>query len=216
MFVKENKNSSEAFPAGLSVSEIDGSAAYTVMPNTDGRVTDSSLTAENTQSLRFLLAAFILIGHASAVFGFAFPIHTLNLAVCMFFFLSGYGLYESLKTKKGYLKNFVQRRYPSILIPYYIIYAITPVLTGIFLYSIADIPQGILDRLLRFPLQWYVTELLVFYTIFFIVFLLVCGRNAENGGGGQALSRGPVHAQCVDRSDRSVYRRSFYSGSPVQ
>ena len=38
----------------------------------------------------------------------------------IFFFFSGYGLTRSLETREGYLKTFPARRFPSVLIPFWI------------------------------------------------------------------------------------------------
>ena len=139
--------------------------------------TDRSLTAENTRSLRFFLAMTVVMFHAATVFGIMLP-KMLHLVVCVFFFLSGYGLHESLKNKKGYLKNFIPRRYPAILIPYFICYTVMAVVAGLFLFSYTDIPQLILDYVFLFPLHWFVMELLIFYAIFFFVFLFTQGPKA--------------------------------------
>ena len=41
--------------------------------------------------------------------------------VGMFFFFSGYGLYESFKNKPDYLKKFFSKRLPPVLVPFYFI-----------------------------------------------------------------------------------------------
>jgi membrane-bound acyltransferase YfiQ involved in biofilm formation len=98
------------------------------------------------------------------------------LAVGVFFFLSGYGLHESLKNKSGYLKTFIPKRYPSVLLPYYI----CGIFSAFIAFAAFSSYTAFFDRLsfiIQIP-HWYVTELLVFYTLFLISFLLMRNRRA--------------------------------------
>jgi membrane-bound acyltransferase YfiQ involved in biofilm formation len=94
------------------------------------------------------------------------------LLVGVFFFFSGYGLVKSMLTKLDYLKGFLRRRLPSVLIPFW-------VCTAVFLlaYSAAGVPQSMLDILLCFcgvylanSHMWYIIELVLLYVLFWAVF----------------------------------------------
>ena len=98
-----------------------------------------------------------------------------------FFFLSGYGLFTSMETKPDYLKHFIRRRLPVVVIPFYII-------NWIFLILIPLSPQkltlGINDwismisgwMLLNKQL-WYIVEIVILYIIFYILFRFLKNKN---------------------------------------
>lgn len=143
---------------------------------TVSRFDDDSMTPEKTGSLRFVLAILILILHSSNMFGFSWPQATGYMSVGAFLFLSGYGLHESLKKKKGYLKTFIPKRYPAILLPYFICSILTAIIYFVT-FSETNLFDKILARIFAFPPNhWYVMELLTFYTIFFLSFLFLRGR----------------------------------------
>ena len=131
------------------------------------RFDTDTLTLKNTRSLRFALAVLILLYH-SHLLGLDISNQMGYLAVSVFFFLSGYGLYESMRNKEGYLKTFIPKRYPAILVPF---------LASFFIALVIVI---IVSGYSYFPLSnwWFVLELSVFYLIFFLSFLFLRGRNA--------------------------------------
>lgn len=51
------------------------------------------------------------------------------LFVGIFFFFSGYGLFKSYKTKPDYLKGFLRKRLPVVLVPLYIVNTILTIIT---------------------------------------------------------------------------------------
>ena len=88
--------------------------------------------------------------------------------VGFFFFTSGYGLCNSLKAKgRYYLKNFFGRKLSKLLYPIII------VLTLYFLFklSILDFDFSLLlacwSRAELIPFGWFITELFLFYIIFY-------------------------------------------------
>lgn len=136
------------------------------------------LSLENTRALRFILAMMVLLFHSGHFFDFEGMWYIGNFAVAMFFSLSGYGLYTSLSTKEDYLKTFLSKRLPTLLVPWWIcgivIAMMRLAMDGSFVFD------RFTDDLLYFffgPMQWFVTELLVFYLIFYVGFLMVRNRD---------------------------------------
>ena len=126
---------------------------------------DDYLNYRDTVALRLLLLLGIFLFHAGYEFGYVFP-NAGYTFVAGFFFLSGFGLEYSVSHKKGYLSNFLQKRVFGILIQFWIIQAIAAI---VLLIVFMD-PQMSYDRvvtaLLRHPI-WFITELVVFYVLFF-------------------------------------------------
>lgn len=101
-----------------------------------------------------------------------------NYGVCFvgtFFFFSGFGLYESFKNKKDYLKGFLKKRLPSVLIPFYITNIV------FFVYGLSTNIQndtksmvlGLLGVKLLNSHTWYIVEIVFLYVIFLIIFRFI-------------------------------------------
>ena len=99
--------------------------------------------------------------------------------VGVFFFFSGYGLYESFKKKDDYLKSFFTKRYPAVLIPAF---------TALLIFLAMDIIDGSITALPDFvakltgwkllnPHMWYIVEISILYLLFFLAFRLIKKRN---------------------------------------
>lgn len=101
-----------------------------------------------------------------------------ELAPCMFFVISGYGLMKQNLIKEDYSKGFLLGRFPKVLIPYIMatlaFVAANFVFNG-FLYGPGDIIHAILcgDPIVKF--SWYVIHILLFYLWFFIL-MKICGK----------------------------------------
>lgn len=95
--------------------------------------------------------------------------------VAAFFFFSGFGLFTSYKSKKDYLKGFFRKRFPAILIPAYIIIAIFIVVNIINngMPPIKYLIGWMTGFLLINGHMWYIVEIALFYTLFFLVFRFV-------------------------------------------
>ncbi|MDR2866964.1 MAG: acyltransferase family protein [Methanomassiliicoccaceae archaeon] len=145
------------------------------------RFDDDTLSLRNTRSLRFAMAVLIVVYHSS----YAFESYAISrvgyIFVALFFFLSGYGLHEGVKNKKGYLRTFLPKRYPSLLIPYFICGIISVLITAVAFVQYSNLP-AMLIRVFEFPfvypVTWYVAELVVFYALFFVTFVFLRGRTA--------------------------------------
>ncbi|MBE6072015.1 MAG: acyltransferase [Clostridium butyricum] len=111
-----------------------------------------------------------------AMIGFVF--------VGVFFFFSGYGLFKSYKTKPNYLKSFLRKRMPVVLVPLYVVNTILTVIvliTGGAMYNdMNPLVMGmdtIFFRITTFlgitlmnSNAWYMITIAIFYIVFFFAF----------------------------------------------
>jgi len=101
-----------------------------------------------------------------------------DFGVCFvgaFFFFSGFGLYESFKNKKNYLKGFLLKRLPSILIPFLTVTAVFVLDTTA--QNVAITPKQLLlwfsgINLIN-PHMWYIVEIVILYVLFFLLFRFI-------------------------------------------
>ncbi len=95
------------------------------------------------------------------------------LFTSLFFFFSGYGLVISVRTKEAYLKTFLWKRIPTILIPFWIANIIA-VLVRIFYMQIPmdtkDIIQYVFGLILINGNGWYIVEIFFLYLAFYLIF----------------------------------------------
>jgi len=90
----------------------------------------------------------------------------------LFFFFSGYGLIISLNQKEGYLNDFLKKRLPAVIIPFYVcnlLFILVNMVLGrqvkpleLFLYISGIVMWN--DQM------WFVVELAVLYVIFYLSF----------------------------------------------
>lgn len=111
-----------------------------------------------------------------AMIGFVF--------VGVFFFFSGYGLFKSYKTKPNYLKSFLRKRMPVVLVPLYIVNTILTVIvliTGGAMYNdMNPLVMGMDNIFFRITTflgitlmnsnAWYMITIAIFYIAFFFAF----------------------------------------------
>lgn len=95
------------------------------------------------------------------------------LFTSLFFFFSGYGLIISVRTKEAYLKTFLWKRLPTILVPFWIANIIA-VLVRIFYMQLPmdtkDIIQYVLGLVLINGNGWYIVEIFFLYLAFYLIF----------------------------------------------
>lgn len=95
------------------------------------------------------------------------------LFTSLFFFFSGYGLVISVRTKEAYLKTFLWKRLPTILVPFWVANIIA-VLVRIFYMQIPmntkDIIQYVLGLILINGNGWYIVEIFFLYLAFYLIF----------------------------------------------
>ena len=88
---------------------------------------EDALSLPVSKGLLGFCAVGIMLHHMSQTIYFAgedtgILMFMVDIGVCfvgVFFFFSGYGLYSSLRDKPDYLKGFLKRRLPVIVIPFY-------------------------------------------------------------------------------------------------
>lgn len=151
-----------------------------------GTFDDSFLSYEQTKILQGIMAILIVFHHMAQKTCAPwhqprFIVHGLDIFVdfgyffvSVFFFCSGYGLYQSFKKKEHYLTGFLKRRVLPILLAFYLsnwIYLVIRVLlkekmdTKKMIFYISGICQANHNA-------WYVLVLPLFYLFFFIGFKL--------------------------------------------
>lgn len=131
------------------------------------------------------------------------------LFTTIFFFCSGFGLMTSLQKKPDYLKTFMRKRFPAVLIPFMISNAIYLVLVGMYFGSVDSVIESLIC-LFGFRLvntnTWFLVEIMILYLAFYfthrfmkkpgkamvtmsicvgvmmLVSLLLCHDQSEDGG----------------------------------
>ena len=104
-----------------------------------------------------------------------------NFGICLvsvFFFFSGYGLIRSLKQKPDYLKSFLKKRLPGVVIPFYIcifIFYIVGLLTGKH-YGLTESIGYLTGFILLNTHMWYIVEIILFYLVFYLIYRFVKKR----------------------------------------
>ena len=142
------------------------------------------LSVSRAGMVRASAAAAILLHHLMqqiTTYGAAWrgPVSLFNdagfLCTAVFFFFSGYGLLRSLQTKPEYLRSFLYRRLPAILIPFWTVNLIL-VLAGHFIYGYHKSAERILSELLGFRLidgnGWFIVEIACLYLAFWLFFTI--------------------------------------------
>lgn len=102
----------------------------------------------------------------------------------IFFFFSGYGLYTSFLKKEGYLDNFLRKRLPTVLIPFYVVNTIF-FAVSILLGKEMSVPEVFLyasGLILLNGNMWYIVEIIFLYIAFYLIF-----KNIKKQGAGFAL-----------------------------
>lgn len=101
----------------------------------------------------------------------------------MFFFFSGYGLYLSYVTKENYLGNFLMKRLPTVLIPFYTTNTVFTLLSLILGYemTVGEFFLYITGLVLLNSQMWYIVEIVFLYLAFYMVFKNVKKQNAAFG-----------------------------------
>lgn len=92
------------------------------------------------------------------------------LFTTIFFFCSGFGLMQSLKSKPDYLKTFLRKRMSAVLIPFILSNAIYLVLVGMYFGSVNSVLES-LACLFGFRLvntnTWFLVEIMILYLAFY-------------------------------------------------
>lgn len=144
----------------------------------NGRKSQKLLSIVQTEQLRGLAIFFVLLGHLWVHVSKSRPGIVLSGdAVSMFLILSGFGLTVSSGLKKLDYKQFISKRINRIMVPYWIATLVILLLDFFILRRTLPVNDTIMTFLgLNFSLElrhldyvrWFVTFILLWYTIFFI------------------------------------------------
>ncbi len=153
-----------------------------------GLLSDTFLDLDQSKNIQAFACLAIIIHHVTqqiSVYGMRpkGPITLFSyigyLFTALFFFFSGYGLMTSLNTKPDYLKSFLKKRLPAVLIPFWIINVLAVILVS-FLpgpkLSASEIACAIAGVTLINGNGWYIIEIVFFYIIFHVLFRFVKNR----------------------------------------
>ena len=102
------------------------------------------------------------------------------LFTAVFFFFSGFGLITSYLNKPDYLKSFITKRLPKVLIPFWVI-NLMGVLLGCIGYGIRYNFSGALSDIFGLALinsnGWFIVEIVIIYLLFYAFFSLIKNKD---------------------------------------
>lgn len=153
-----------------------------------GRWREEALSLGSSKGLLGFCAACIMLHHMSQTIYFAgedpgILYYMVDIGVCfvgMFFFFSGYGLYTSLRDKPDYLKGFLGKRLPAVLIPFYMcnfVFILGSYLWG-YEFEKGELLPYVAGVILMNSQMWYIVEIFILYLLFYLVFSLIKNQNA--------------------------------------
>lgn len=140
---------------------------------------DDYLSKDSTGALKGLLCVVIFFHHFAGFFKsfdilYYVLVHTGFLAVALFFFVSGYGLAVSAKTKAGYVKTFLPKRLLRVLVPYWIcllLYILAALVFGVPTKSSVDWKNILLSLVGASEIaenSWFVPAIVFLYVLFWL------------------------------------------------
>ena len=150
---------------------------------------ENPIDKANTITVRALLMVSIFFRHIYAIVededvGFFLKLFEGKgfWCVAVFFFFSGYGLFKALSSKgEEYLKSFLKKRFPAVVIPYISAIVLFFVVRIIVLnenvsFAPIDIAKRIYSTLLLVDYSWYVLEIVFLYIVFYLSFRYINQR----------------------------------------
>lgn len=144
---------------------------------------EDALSLPVSKGLLGFCALGIMLHHMSQTIYFAgedtgILLFMVDVGVCfvgVFFFFSGYGLYISLRNKPDYLKGFLKRRLPTVIVPFYMCNFVFIAVSAISGYQFEE--GELLPYLTGWTLMntqmWYIVEIFFLYVLFYLTFKLV-------------------------------------------
>ncbi len=160
---------------------------------------DDFLSLESSKILQGLAALGIVLHHltqqvtknGSYPKG---PITEMNnmglLFTAVFFFFSGYGLLKSYLTKPDYMKSFLLKRLPTVLIPFFLSNIIYYLYVGAY-RGMYTKPKDIIISLTGFSLingnTWFLVEIVFLYLFFFLAYRFIKKEKAAFGAVSVAV-----------------------------
>ncbi len=102
------------------------------------------------------------------------------LFTALFFFFSGYGLMVSLQNRTDYLNTFLQKRLPTVLIPFWMCNTII-LLSNRLIYGVRYSFDQIIRYISGIDLVngngWFIIEIVIIYILFFALFSTISNRD---------------------------------------
>lgn len=166
----------ELLPLGLFITIL-----YKVQLAPPKTINGDHLSVQSAAMLRGLFAMVVVCHHlaqnTSAGITFRHFAYVGYLAVAVFFFFSGYGLQKKYMRDASYSQQFLQRRIPTVLIPYAIMTAVYWLAYAVRgeVYSLADVVRSLWNGSPLDGNSWYIINILVFYFVFWIL-MHICKR----------------------------------------
>lgn len=169
-----------------------GVLLFRAKPAGKGEWHEDFLSLDTSKSMLGIFAVLIVLHHLSQLLSNLGmkqgPLACLeSVGVCfvgMFFFFSGYGLIYSKNNKTDYLKGFLGKRLPGILVPFYFCNIIFVIFSLVVQIPMA--PMEIVAYLSGWWLlntqMWYIVEIAFFYLSFYFIF-----KNVKNEKTGIAI-----------------------------
>lgn len=159
-------------------------ALFGMKPVKTGEINEDYLSYKTMKNLKGFFCMVIVFHHVSqsTTLGFLLPRFSYvgYLAVCVFFFCSGFGLQKSYMTgRESYANRFFARRLPAILLPY----TVVTVMYWLFYNGLGDhfTAFDIIGEILRgYPIasySWYVITILLFYPAFWLMMVFCKNRD---------------------------------------
>lgn len=146
---------------------------------------DEFMSLESTKAIKGIIAILIIIHHITIIGIQIEPLMGMQyvgyLLVGVFFLYSGYGLMKSVKTKENYLKGFITKRIPAILVPFFVMNSLYLLVLSVCFgrtYSILEILNYVLGIQLINSYAWYTIMILVFYLAFYFFFKIFKEKKA--------------------------------------
>lgn len=132
-----------------------------------------ALSYESTLVIKGICSVEIIIGHIGLELSdklILYPFRKAGvLIVGIFFFISGYGLMQSLIHKKNYLEHFIKKRLLIILIPVGIVCILSSVLFTILFQNEDKNIWSIIVQILS-SINWFIWEIIIYYVLFGILY----------------------------------------------
>ncbi len=156
-----------------------------------GKIYEDFLSLESTKVLQGLAAIGVMMHHCVQIitnYGNVWvgPISLFNdigvLFTSIFFFCSGFGLITSYRTKPDYMKGFLKKRIPAVLIPFMISNILYFIVIGLYfkeIYGTADAVLCLTGLRLINRNTWFLVEIMVLYLAFYFIFRFVKKEKAK-------------------------------------
>ena len=142
------------------------------------------LTPEQSRTIQAAACIGVILHHLTQRAAYRGPVTFFYdagfLFTGLFFLTSGYGLMISVREKPGYLKGFLRKRLPAVLVPFWVINLIG-LLSEWAVHGNHDSALTAFCRVAGLFLinshSWYIIEIVCLYLIFYLLFRLISNQD---------------------------------------